>query len=112
MAQTDLGTGRNLIAGFISTRQLPLPADTYYIGMLLEYDAAADNYKALAVDANMSAIYNGTDGRVLAGAGVDDCIVAGEIAHGGIVDAAGAALVLTEDQIAAFAKNGFWIKEN
>ena len=37
MAATSLEGGRNLIAGWVSTRELPLVADTYYVGMLLEY---------------------------------------------------------------------------
>ena len=59
MAQENLGTGRELIAGFVSTRQIPLAADTYYIGMRLEYNATNDNYEALTTDANIAAIYNG-----------------------------------------------------
>jgi len=200
MAPETLGEGRGLQAGnFFSTRQLALPADTYHIGMLLEYlaagtavttgtgdgvasDIAADanieagvytclftaalicdlkdpdgniiatgltvpngssatfkiggltftltdgatawiatdsiamtiaqgSYAALA-DGELSAIYNGSDGRILAAPGEDNCIVAGEISHSKIVDDAGDALVLTVAQIAAFAKAGFYIKEN
>jgi len=40
MAETSLGKGRELIAGNISTRQLDLAADTYYIGMGLKYAGA------------------------------------------------------------------------
>lgn len=111
MSEETLGEGRKLIAGKISTREIPLAADTYYIGMLLEYNATNDNYVALSAG-TLAGIYNGTDGRVLASAGVDNCIVSGEISSAGIVDAAGASVTLTEDQIALYRDAGFYIKEN
>ena len=200
MAVENLNGGRNLQGGsFFSTRQLDLAADTYHVGMLLEYAAAgtaattgtgngvAEDISAdasiaagvytctftaplvcdltdpdgnllataltvpngssldvkiggltftltdgstawiatdtiaitipatgvyQALDAGViGAIYNGTDGRVLSSAGVDNCVVAGEVSHTGIVDASGSALVLTAAQIAAFAQSGFYIKE-
>lgn len=200
MAPTNLGEGRKLVAGnFFSTRQIALAADTYHIGMLLEYqatgtavttgtgngvasDIVADGNVALGVytctftaalvcdlsdpdgnviatgltvpdgsaatfkingltftltdggtawvatdtiamtvvvgaylaldEGNLSAIYNGSKARVLASAGEDNCIVAGEISASGIVDDSGDALTLTDAQVAAFALRGFWIKEN
>ncbi len=200
MAQTDLGSGKKLIAGnFFSTRQVPVAADTYYVGMLLEYAAAGTAVttgtgngvaSAISADANVpsgvytctftaalvcdlsdpdgnviatgltvpngsaatfkidgltftltdgstawvatdtiamtvasagvyqaladgvaSGIYNGTNGRVLAAPGEDNVMVAGEVAHSGIVDASGTALVLTATQIALFAQSGIYVKE-
>lgn len=110
MAETTLQEGKNLVAGWVSTRQIPLAADTYYVGMLLEYDATANNYKALAAG-SLAAIYNGTDGRVLAAPGVDDCIVAGDVYEAGLVDATGAALTVTEDNRALYRAEGFYLKE-
>lgn len=101
--------GKKLIGGWVSTDQVPLAADTYYDGMLLEYDATADNYKALATDANMSGIYNGGE-RTLASAGFGDCIMAGEINETGLVSATNVALTLTEDQRATYRNRGFYIK--
>ncbi|NCC66296.1 MAG: hypothetical protein EOM15_16785, partial [Spirochaetia bacterium] len=177
MAIENYKTGSNLQAGPISTRQLPIGIDTYYKGMLLEYQAdgvavktgtgtgtvtnviagadvqpgvwvltmtgalaakladpngnivaqgialtdggavtvkiagitmtitdggtpfvATDSF-AITIESagtyvaldkgQLGAIYNGTDGRVLAAEGVDDCIVGGEIYKRGIVDASG-----------------------
>jgi len=108
---TTYGGGRNLNAGWISTEQRPLAADTYFIGMLLEYNATNDNYEALT-SGTLAGIYNGTDGRVLASAGEDNVIVAGEISEEGLVDATGVALTLTEDQRALFRDAGFYMKRN
>jgi len=111
MSQTPLGTGRKIIAGNFSTRQIPLAADTYFLGMRLEYNATNDNYEILAAG-SLAAIYNGTDGRILAVPGVDNCIVWGEISHSGIVDDAGDPVTLTEDEIALYRAEGFLVKEN
>jgi len=109
MAQTELGSGRKLVAGnFFSTRQVALAADTYYVGMLLE--SAAGVYSALAAG-TIAGVYNGTDGRVLAAQGEDNIVVAGEIAHSGIVDATGAALTISDTNIALYAQSGIYIKE-
>ena len=111
MAQENLSGGRGLIAGMVSTRQIPLAADTYYIGMRLEYNATNDDYEILSAGL-LAAIYNGTDGRVLAAPGVDDCIVWGEISRSGIVDDAGDIATITEDEIALYRVAGFLVKEN
>ena len=199
MAEVTMEKGRELIAGFVTTRQIPLAIDTYYIGMRLEYqgdvavgqtgtgnevlsnviagpdvpvdvytltftaalvfdltNAAGDvlaqdltindggartftvegltftvtdggtafiatdtlvatvttgEYVAIANGA-LAAIYNGTDERVLSSAGVDDCIVGGEISKTGLKTDADAAVTLTEGEIAAYAAAGFYIKEN
>lgn len=109
MAQETLGEGKKLIAGnFFSTRQVPVAADTYYVGMLLE--SAAGVYTALAAG-TIAGVYNGTDGRVLGAPGEDNVMVAGEVAHSGLVDAAGAPLVLTETLIALYAQSGIYVKE-
>jgi hypothetical protein len=198
---TNYGTGRNLIAGPISGRVLPVAADTYYVGMLLEYKAAitvtdgatntgdgtvtvasanikamsgswtlkmtaalvadlydpngikvvegialtdgdativkaagltftvtdgavafvADDEFTLAVpttgtmvalaDGPLGAIYNGVDEKVYSSAGYANCLVGGDIYKGGIVDASGDALTLTVQQLMAFAREGFYIKE-
>jgi len=110
MAKETLQDGKNLVAGWISTRQIPLVADTYYVGMLLEYAAASDAYQALA-SGPLAAIYNGDDGAVLASAGVRDCIVAGEIYEAGLVDASGDAITVTEDNRALYRAEGFYLKE-
>lgn len=110
LTTTAYESDSKLIAGWVSTDQIPLAADTYYKGMELEYDAVTDAYIALAVDANVAAIYNGEDGRVLAAAGVGDAIVAGEIYEEGLVDAAGDAKTLTEDQRATRRDAGLYIK--
>jgi len=102
--------GRKLQAGWVTTDQIPLGADTYYVGMELEYDAANDIYIALATDANVAAIYNGVDARVLAAPGVGDAIMAGEINESGLVDDAGDAKTLTEDQRATRRNRGFYTK--
>lgn len=199
MAETTLNGGRGLIAGWVSTRQVGLAADTYHVGMPLKYKASVaaayvgtgnGTVTALSADARVApgawtltmtaalvfdvadpdgnnvavglsiadgsstaydinglkftisdggtayaatgvwtltvsaagvyvaeddaapdAIYNGTDGRVLAAPGTDDVIVAGEIAHAKLVDSDGDALTLTAAQIAAYRANGFYIKE-
>lgn len=103
------GEGRNLQAGWVTTDQVGLAADTYYPGMELEYDATNDVYIALVTDANVAAIYNGEQ-RTLSSAGIGDCIMAGEIYDKGLVDAAGAAKTLTEDQRATRRNRGFYIK--
>lgn len=101
--------GRKLQAGNISTGQRPLGIDTFYPGMLLEYDAVNDIYIALATDANMAAIYNGKE-RTLAAAGEGNVILGGEINEAGLVDAAGAGITLTEDQRATYRDKGFVMK--
>ncbi len=107
------GEGKKLQAGWITTDQVPIAADTYFDGMELEYDAANDEYIALVTDANVAAIYNGGNpsaGRVLGASGFGDCIMAGEIDETGLVDAAGASKTLTEDQRATRRDKGFYIK--
>lgn len=69
---------------------------------------AAGEYVALD-EGNLSAIYN-SDGKTLASAGFGDCIMGGEINPAGLVSNAGAALVLTEDERAAYRTRGFHIK--
>lgn len=108
---TSFNEGGKLIAGFVSTDQVPLAADTYYNGMILEYDDTGDVYQALA-SGTPAAIYNGEDGRVLASAGVDDVIVAGEVADAGLVDASGDALAVTEDLRAQLRDAGFYAKRS
>lgn len=101
------GEGRKLQAGWATTDQVSLVADTYYPGMELE--ATAGVYGALAVDANVAAIYNGPE-KVLAAPGKGDCIMAGEIDETGLVDDAGVAKTLTETQRATRRNRGFYIK--
>ena len=102
--------GNKLQAGWMTTDQVPVVADTYYDGMLLEYDSVtADAYQALSAG-TLAGIYNGVDAKVYSTAGVADCIMGGEISEDGLVDAAGVALTLTEDQRAAYRDAGFYIK--
>jgi len=110
----DYEGGKNLIAGDnVSTlSSAPLAADTYYIGMLLEYNATNDELEAISTG-TLAAIYNGDeDGRVLSASGVGSVIVAGDISEEGLVDNAGAALTLTEDQRWAYRDAGFYMKKN
>lgn len=111
MATTTVNyeSGNVLAAGQIVTGQVPLVADTYYKGMLLEYDAVTDDaYEAIAAG-TLAAIYNGPT-RVLATAGVGSVILGGEINEDQLVDASGAAITLTEDQRAAYRDAGFFMK--
>ena len=102
--------GRKLAAGWISTDQAPLVADTYYQGMLLEYDDVTnDAYQALSAG-TLAGIYNGPDGDTVTTGAERNIIVAGEISASGLVDATGASLTLTEDQKAAYRDAGFYIK--
>jgi len=104
--------GRKLAAGWISTDQAPLAADTYYQGMLLEYDAVTNNvYQALSAG-TLAAIYNGPDGDTVTLGDERNLIIAGEISASGLVDATGAALTLTEANKAAYRDAGFYIKED
>ena len=102
--------GKQLQAGWVTTDQVPLSIDTYYDGMLLEYDATADSYKALATDANVAAIYNGGERIVTVAKTPGDCIMGGEINETGLVSATNTALTLTEDQRAAYSAKSFYIK--
>ena len=106
----DYEDGNQVIAGKVTIDEAaPLGPDTFYQGMLLEYDSVNHYYIALATDANMAAIYNGPE-RTLASAGVGSIITSGEVFEGGLVSAADAALTLSEDQIATYRDSGFYIK--
>lgn len=107
MSDVEYGDGGKLIAGKVTTDQLPLAADTYYRGMELEFNGTA--YIALTTDANVAAIYNQEE-RTLAGAGFGDCIVSGEINPEGLVDASNAQKTLTEAQRATRRNRRFDIK--
>lgn len=107
---TNYGEGKKLIAGFISTDQAPLAADTYYVGMPLEYDAGNDRYKYLATAANVAAIYNGVDEAELTAGDFADIIVFGEVYEGALVDDAGDAYTMTEDLRATFNAAGLLVK--
>ena len=103
-----------LVGGPIVTDQVALAADTYYKGMILTYDASANNYAydaAPAVTDTGVAVYMG-DGssRVLSAPGYDTVIKAGELMLGGFVDDAGAAVVLDEDIIAILSTFGINVR--
>jgi hypothetical protein len=68
----------------------------------------AGAYQAL-VSGELGAIYNGGT-RTLASAGFGDCIMGGEINETGLVSASNVALVLTEDERAAYSAKSFYIK--
>ncbi len=110
MAQEILKGASKVIGGLISTTQVPLAADTYHVGMRLEYNATNNNYEILS-SGLLAGIYNGTDGRVLSAAGVDDVICWGEIPRSGFVDGAGASVTITEDEKALYRVAGFFVKE-
>lgn len=102
-----------LIAGKIETQQVKLAADTYYRGMPLEYDAANDRYKYLA-SGSIAGIFLEDDDE---GTGVaktanawGSIIFGGDVYEGGIVDDSGDAYTITEDIIAAWRAEGFFIK--
>ena len=94
---------------FFITDQKPLAADTYYPGMLLEYDATNDVMIALATDANLAGIYIGPE-RTLTGAGQGGVCIAGDIDPAGLVDDSNDALTITEDQRQVYRNRGFYIK--
>ena len=106
----DYSAPVGVAAGLVTTRTVPLAADTYHRGMLLEFDSTAVAYKALDTG-TIAGVYNGEDGRVLAAAGYGDIIVAGEVSNDKLVDASGVALTLTETQIATYAQSGIYVKE-
>ena len=99
-----------LIAGKIHTEQINLKADTYYRGMPLKYTAASDYYEYSATISEISAIFAEEESRVLASAGYGSGILGGEVFEGGIVDDSGDALSITDDDIAAAAVRGFYIR--
>jgi hypothetical protein len=107
MADIEYGDGGKLIAGKVTTDQLPMLAGTYHRGMELEFDTTG--YKPLAVDANVAAIFN-QESVVLGGAGFRDCIVSGEINPEGLVDGSNVAKTLTEAQRATRRNRRFDIK--
>jgi len=100
----------NVSVGPVQTRLVPLVADTYHKGMLLEFDSTATAYKALD-SGTVAGVYIGSDARVLATAGFGDVLVAGGVLRSKLVDADGAALTLTETQIATYAQSGIYVKE-
>lgn len=114
MAPETLNSGNRIIAGQVSTDQLPLKADVYFQGMILEYDAATDSYQALAAGVP-AAIFNGVynaDGETLSVTADRDCIVWGEVSKSGFVDGAGAALAITQDLKDILRAAGFYVKRD
>jgi hypothetical protein len=109
---SDLNGGRQYIGSRPRSREIPLAADTYHLGMRLEYNGTNKNHEILS-SGTLSAIYNGTDGRVLAGVGSDNAIVGGGIVESGLVDAAGDPLgsPLTEDEKTAYQAAGFYVEQ-
>lgn len=102
----------DLIGGDIKTSQVKLAADTYYRGMPLEYDSNNDRYKYTSTYSNIAAIFLEDDSRAVSANGWASVIVGGEIQEGGLVDDSNSALTVTEDMIANFAANGFYIKRS
>jgi len=106
----------SLIAGQIQTDVVALAADTYYKGMILTYNASNNNYEydaSPAVADTGVAIYLGDSintSRVLAAAGYDTVIKAGEVQEGGFVNDSGVAVALDEDIIAILSTFGIYIK--
>ena len=100
----------DLIAGEIQTDQANLKADTYYRGMPLKYTAGSDYYEYSTTEADVCAIFMESETRVLSSAGYGSVILGGAVYEGGIVDDSGDALTITDDFIAAVAKNGLYIK--
>jgi hypothetical protein len=99
----------NLIAGPIQTQQSKLAADTYYRGMILEYDADNDRYKAWTGAAGVIGIWLEEE-RDLEDNDYGSIIVGGEVFERGLTDSSGNAYTITEDIIAAFQAVGFYIK--
>ena len=102
----------DLIAGDVKTDQARLAADTYYRGMPLAYtEDGGDGYYSYSVtQANVCAIFCEPETRTLSAAGFGSVIVFGDIYEGGLVDSSGGTLTITDDFIAAVAKNGLYIK--
>ena len=100
-----------LIAGDIHTQQVKFAADTYYRGMPLEYDAANDRYKYLSTgDIAGFFLDDDDDGMALSANEWGSIIAGGAVNEEGIVDDSGDALTISEDQIAAWAARGFYVK--
>ena len=103
-----------LVGGPIVTDQVALAADTYYKGMILTYNASANNYAydaAPAVTDTGVAVYLGDGGsRVLSSPGYDAVIKHGELMLGGFVNDSGAAVTLDEDIIAILSTFGINVR--
>ena len=100
-----------LIGGEIKTQQVKFAADTYYKGMPLEYDAGNDRYQYLASGA-LAGFFLEDESRAILANGWGFLISGGEIQEGGIVTDANAAYTVTEDLIATWRAEGFFIKRS
>lgn len=109
---SDLNTNRKVAGENPKFREIPLAADTYHIGMRLEYNVTNDDYEILSTG-NLAAVYFGTEGRVLSGVGSDNAIVGGDIVESGLVDASGDPLgsALTQDELIAYQVQGFYVNQ-
>ncbi len=112
MSDVAYNSGRQYLGSRVRTREIPLAADTYHLGMRLEYNGTNKNHEAIT-SGTLSAVYNGSEGRILSGVGADNCQVGGGLVESGLVDAAGAALgaALTEDEIVAYQAAGFYVEQ-
>ena len=102
----------DLLIGVHHTRQVALDADTYYRGQRLAFNT--DQMCDIANgDTVLCGVYLGIGdaaSEVLADADVRTVIVGGELNERGVVDSAGAAVVLTEAQKVAYQKLGFYFE--
>jgi hypothetical protein len=99
----------DLTAGKIQTRQVPLDADTYYKGQRLALNI--DQFCDIgAGDTVLCGVYMG-ETEALSDGDVRGVIVGGELWSGGVVDNAGAAVVLTLAQKVAYQKLGFYFQD-
>ena len=106
---TDGGAATFKIAGitFTVTDGSTAFVATDTITMTIE---AAGEYSALSAG-EIAGIYNGPE-TVLASAGYGSVITSGEIYEGGLVDASGDALTITEFMRAAYRALGFYLRRS
>ncbi|MEN6623493.1 MAG: hypothetical protein ABFD50_18350 [Smithella sp.] len=103
-----------LVGGPIVTDQVALAADTYYKGMILTYDARANNWAydaaPAAADTGVAVYMGDGSARTLSSTGYDTVIKAGELMLGGFVDDSGTAVTLDEDIISILGTFGIHVR--
>lgn len=102
----------SLLLGVHHTRQVAMDAGTYYRGqrLALNTDQMCD---IAAGDTALCGVFLGdgyTDPVTLVDGDVRTVIVGGELQAAGVVDSAGAAVVLTEAEKVAYQKLGFYFE--
>jgi hypothetical protein len=72
--------------------------------------SSALTYKAITTTGKISAIYNGTNARVLGAPGYDNCIVGGEVYIEGLRTDTDGVVTLTAKQLVDYQAAGFYVK--